>query len=409
LGNQQNGYSGDGWRRAGCLCRGYAMKSSTGAYYIGLDHLRALAALLVFEWHFIHAGDPTGSKILPYEYVPSFFPAAIIDEGHCGVALFMCLSGYLFGKLLAGKRINYWGFLWNRFIRLAPLFLLALVIVGLSQQHRHDLIEYSKNLLRSAIYPQHAQDMPNGGWSIVAEAYFYVALPLILLLLRRSIGYVVLIVVATILLRTGIYLYRGEVQSLAYWTIIGRADQFILGIVAFSLRDYMRSRHILMIALFTSFAAFYWHFDTMGGFYQSPSYPSPYPIWIVLPTIEAVFFSSLIAYYDSSFSFRDQGISALIAKIGTYSYSIYLTHFFYVFWMTSVFDSLFRTHNFYFLIVGGAACFLIAAVLASVSYRFIELPFLRLRRNYVIVANANKEMNLSLPWCMRNSSRDAAP
>ena len=349
------------------------MRSSTGAYYVGLDHLRALAALLVFEWHFIHSGP------VPFEYVPSFFPAAIVDEGHCGVALFMCLSGYLFGKLLDGKRINYWGFLWNRFIRLAPLLLLVFAIVGFLY-HRDDLIGYSKSILKGIIHPQ---GLPNGGWSIIAEGDFYVVLPLILLLLRRGVGYVALIVVAAILLRTGIYLYRGEIQSLAYWTIIGRGDQFILGIIAFSLRDYMKNRHILMMALFTSFAAFYWYFDAIGGFYNSPSYPSPYPIWIFLPTIEALFFSSLIAYYDSSFRFRDDGLSALIAKIGTYSYSIYLTHFFYVFWMGAHFVSLFRTHNFYFSVMGGAVCFLVAAILAGFSYHFVELPFLKLRRNYV--------------------------
>jgi peptidoglycan/LPS O-acetylase OafA/YrhL len=349
------------------------MRSSTGAYYVSLDHLRALAALLVFEWHFIHYPGA-----VPFEYVPRFFPAAIIDEGHCGVALFMCLSGYLFAKLLDGKQINYWGFLWNRFIRLAPLLFLVIVIAGL-RSHRHDLIDYSASILKGPIYPS----LPNGGWSITAEVHFYVVLPLILLLLKRGVGYVVLIVLVAILLRTGIYLYRGEIQTLAYWTIIGRVDQFILGIVAFSLRNHLKNRHVLMFVLFIFFGAFYWHFDALGGFYLSPSYPSPYPIWIIVQTTEGLFFSSLIAYYDSSFRLRDDGPSALIAKIGTYSYSIYLTHFFYVAWMSQLFFSLIRTQNFYISIVGGLGFFLIAAVLASFSYHFVELPFLKFRRRYV--------------------------
>jgi len=301
------------------------MRSSSGTYYVGLDHLRALAALLVFVWHFIHT-----VPVVPWEYVPSFFPAAIIDEGHTGVALFMCLSGYLFGKLLDGKQIKYGAFLWNRFIRLAPLLLLVLVIVGFLD-HRDDLIGYSKSILKGVIFPADRPPLPNGSWSIVAEAYFYLVLPLILLLLRRGVGYVALIVVAAILLRTGIYLHRGEIQTISYYTIIGRVDQFVLGIVAFSLRDYMKNRHLTMVALFTAFAVFYWCFDAAGGFYKPPTFPSPHPIWIVLPTIEGLFFCSLIAYYDGSFHFRDHGLSGLIAKIGTYSYSIYLTHFFIFF------------------------------------------------------------------------------
>ena len=33
------------------------MQSSTGQYFVGLDHLRALAAFLVFTWHFYHVDD----------------------------------------------------------------------------------------------------------------------------------------------------------------------------------------------------------------------------------------------------------------------------------------------------------------------------------------------------------------
>jgi peptidoglycan/LPS O-acetylase OafA/YrhL len=348
------------------------MRSSTGAYYIGLDHLRALAALLVFEWHFIHAGA------VPFEYVPGFFPAAIIDEGHCGVALFMGLSGYLFAKLLDGKQISYSGFLWNRFVRLAPLLAFVILIAGLGL-HRNDLLEYSKSILQGVVLPT----LPNGGWSITAEAHFYLVLPLILLLLRRHVVYLALIVIAAILLRTAMYLYRGEIQTFAYWTIVGRADQFVLGIIAFSLRHHMERRHIMMATLFIFFAAFYWYFDALGGFYNSPSYPSPYPIWIILPTAEAIFFAALIAYYDSSFVLPDRGLSALVAKIGTYSYSIYLMHFFYVFWMGETFFSVFQTHNFYISVTAGFGCFLVAAALASVSYHYVELPFLQLRRRYV--------------------------
>src|SRR5262249_41285661 len=162
---------------------------------------------------------------------------AIIDEGHCGVALFMCLSGYLFAKLLDGKQINYWSFLWNRFIRLVPLLFIMIVVVGFLYS-RHDLIGYSKSILRGAIFPS----LPNGGWSITAEAHFYLVLPFVLLLLRRHVAYVGLIVAGAILFRTGMYFYRGEIQTLAYWTIIGRVDQFLIGMVAFSLRNHIAKR-----------------------------------------------------------------------------------------------------------------------------------------------------------------------
>lgn len=84
------------------------MRSSSGEHYIALDHIRALAAFIVFTWHFIHATD---GYPVSFEYVPALPPFSILDEGHTGVALFMTLSGYLFAKLFDGKSIDYWAFI----------------------------------------------------------------------------------------------------------------------------------------------------------------------------------------------------------------------------------------------------------------------------------------------------------
>jgi len=52
-------------------------------------------------------------------------------------------------------------------------------------------------------------------------------------------------------------------------------------------------------------------------------------------------------------------------------------------WMGQAFFSLFQTRNFYFATLAGLVCFAFAALLASFSYRYVELPFLQLRRKYV--------------------------
>ena len=54
------------------------MKSTTGTYYIGLDHIRAIAAFLVFNWHFDMAA---GLNYAP----PPVFPLSTFTEGHHGV------------------------------------------------------------------------------------------------------------------------------------------------------------------------------------------------------------------------------------------------------------------------------------------------------------------------------------
>jgi peptidoglycan/LPS O-acetylase OafA/YrhL len=80
------------------------MKSSSGAHFIALDHIRALAAFMVFTWHFIHG--PAGDFPVPTGYAPAIFPLSVLDQGHTGVALFMCLSGYLFKKFSIASRLR---------------------------------------------------------------------------------------------------------------------------------------------------------------------------------------------------------------------------------------------------------------------------------------------------------------
>src|SRR5258706_5396122 len=110
------------------------MRSSSGAHFIALDHVRAVAIFMVFAWHFTHArnGYP-----VPFDYVPALFPFSVLDEGHTGVALFMSLSGYLFAKLLDGKSIDYRRFLGQRPPPLFPPLAVVPLIVGLSNLAHH--------------------------------------------------------------------------------------------------------------------------------------------------------------------------------------------------------------------------------------------------------------------------------
>src|SRR5262245_59261357 len=153
------------------------MRSSSGAHFIALDHVRALAAFMVFAWHFTHAveGYP-----VPFDYVPALVPLSLLDEGHTGVALFMTLSGYLFAKLLDGKSIDYGAFLWNRAVRLLPLLAVVIVMVGLMKFVAGESVtRYAYEILNGVWAPT----LPNGAWSITVEFHYYVILPLFLWLL----------------------------------------------------------------------------------------------------------------------------------------------------------------------------------------------------------------------------------
>jgi len=346
------------------------LKSSSGQYFQSLDHVRALAVFTVFVWHFNHFNDGQ----LAY---PLIFPFSFFTEGHTGVAIFLTLSGYLFAKLLNGRKIHYVFFLWNRFLRIAPLLFLVLLIIAVDQLYKGILtFSYFKSILQGVLLPT----LPHGAWSITVESHFYVILPLLLFVSNRFKFGLIAFLIIPLFVRYGLYSSRGSVQLLAFGTIIGRIDQFVLGIIAFQSRQLFSGRHYLALSIALLFLIFWQYFDFNGGFYKSPWSP----IWIFLPTVEGFAYATLIAWYDNSFKRSSRRVSDFIALIGTYSYSIYMLHFFIVFRLPWMIDRyLFDLSDPYLLILISVPCFLLMMPIAYLSYRFIEEPFLRYRIKYL--------------------------
>lgn len=354
------------------------MRSSSGVHFIALDHIRALAGFMVFVWHFTHAayGYP-----VPFEYVPDLFLFSIFDEGHTGVALFMTLSGYLFAKLLDGKSIDYGAFIWNRALRLLPLLVVVIIIVGVGKfVSGKDMSVYAYSVARGAIFPT----LPNGGWSITVELHYYIILPVLLWMLVKSKLFPLVVVFSAVALRMFFYHEDGEVQWFAYWTIFGRVDQFVLGMIAYHFRSYITRRHLIALLTIVAFMLMYWYFDIKGGFYQYISYPSPSPLWIIIPTIEGLAYGVAIAWYDNSFEHSTVGLSKFIGRVGEYSYSIYLLHFFVVFHAARFVNGrIMDISNFYLAFLWALVFFVLMVIPGYLSFRYVEEPFLRLRKRYV--------------------------
>jgi len=359
------------------------VRSTSGEHFIALDQVRALAVFLVIAWHFTHGrnGQP-----IPFEYFPSVLPFALLDEGHTGVALFMTLSGYLFAKLLDGKSVDYAAFLRNRLLRLLPLLAIVLVLVGIERiaEGTQSLGEYTAAVAKGLLLPT----WPNGAWSITVEIHFYVLLPWLLWLMRDSPLRLVAIIAAAVGLRWVLWRGSGEVHYLAYWTIIGRIDQFVLGMLAFELRGLIARRHLVVLAILAAFMGVWWQFDRLGGFYLNPTYPSTSPLWVILTMLEGIAYGTGIAWYDNSFAHSRSGASRFVARIGEYSYSIYLLHFFVVFRASQfVHERVMDISNFYLACLWALLLLLCLVPVGYLSFRYVESPFLRMRKPYAIAAS----------------------
>ncbi|MDF1813668.1 MAG: acyltransferase [Verrucomicrobiales bacterium] len=172
----------------------------------GLDELRGWAALLIVFYHFT-----------TWEQVE--FPAYIANplklSGFYGVSVFYVLSGcvlsIIYGEKL-GNTVSLSTFYTKRYLRIAPLFIVILLISTLgakivNEDYVFDFWRFFLNfsLLFSWIAP--SEHMPVGGWSIGNEIFFYSVFPLLLLLIRIRAGnvlLVLLIIAVTILVSFGL-------------------------------------------------------------------------------------------------------------------------------------------------------------------------------------------------------------
>lgn len=348
------------------------MTSSSGKYYPNLDHIRAVAAFMVFSWHLITF------KARAEVPIP---PLSLLAEGHCGVSLFMVLSGYLFAKLLNGKSIDYPKFIWNRILRLLPLLVFVMVVAGILKNHQgEDMRAYLHGLLTGIL----GKGFPNGGWSVAIEFHFYLLLPVLLYFDRRFRPFLPLLLVTMIGVRYLVRLQTGEVQDAAYFSLLGRIDQFICGILAYNYSRFFKGRHWLAACAFAAISAFYFFFDRAGGFHGMPSYPSPSLVWVFIPSVEAVTFGILIAWYAESFVFKGNRFLKLLELAGGYSYSIYLLHFFFFPKMSVASVKLgLPVDDFYTALPISLMFFICMIPVGYISYHCIEKPFMRFRKHYI--------------------------
>jgi peptidoglycan/LPS O-acetylase OafA/YrhL len=133
------------------------------------------------------------------------------------------------------------------------------------------------------------------------EAQFYILFPFLLLFAQRyGVKYLLGLIFLFVGTRLLVYIHTGQVRDLAYLTIFGRMDQFLLGmltgIVVASGKPADRAVALILGLLgMLSLLAFYSWFNINGGWAEiGDRYPW---VWVIIPGIEACCFATLIIGY----------------------------------------------------------------------------------------------------------------
>ncbi|MEU0274347.1 acyltransferase [Streptomyces sp. NPDC006307] len=371
------------------------MRSSDDRVYLApVDHLRAVAAVLVVLYHGCQLlsarieGRPR--FVAGTDWLYSANPAAtLVFEGHTGVALFMVLSGFIFTVGAHGRPIRYGRFLANRLLRIYPLYL-VIAVLGLAT---HVSLPTFQDLLRVLTFA--TPSLPYGGvfWTLCVEMQFYLVFPLLnRLLTERGPGALLRLLAAVSLLRALVWLSSpapAPHTAALYLGLAGRIDQFLLGMLAawayVHHRERLRAaaRWLAPVALSLALGVL-WSYNQLHG------YVSDSPLKLAWSGAEgAVWALVVVAYVAGAGPGGGGRVSRWLARLGEVSFSVYLTHFMVLTllceyaWFPGVLPPVGEA----FLLTLLVALPLTVAV-SFVTYHAIELPFLRLRRPYVEPASA---------------------
>lgn len=243
-------------------------------------------------------------------------------------------------------------------------------------------------------------------WAIAAEFQFYLLFPFLLLFFRRyGYKYLIGVILLASIARFLVYFFMGSVWNVAYMTIFGRIDQFIIGMIFGLSFDRIKTKlkHPVVLVSSLLFVGAYIGYVHTYSLSSKEGYH-----WTFLPGLEALVWAFFIATYNaSSFNFKGK-IARIFAFGGTLSFSLYVMHPF-ILRLGPWFASLICTphnrypflaslaaglHNYCFLssiLFGLAVVFPLTFLISILTYFLIEKPFLELREVYTHPSRAALE------------------
>lgn len=361
------------------------MKSKNITFLPWLDHLRCYGAILVVLYH--------GMQVIWHEkgYIQNISSTYLsfsnnlfinlIFHGHTAVALFMVVSGFVLTLGLYKKNIYYFKFIFNRILRIYPLFLFIALVLAYVQHQDINIITFLKTAFTFGL-AKNTFFVPVA-WILAIEFQFYLFYPFLLAgLNRKGIKFLVSIILFFILLR---FFSGGDLQYIAYRTIFGRIDQFLMGmilgviyvdkIITLSNRKY---NYLFVFSCLLIIFSLYF-FNKFGGL------PSNAQWKILWPTYEGIMWAFFVFSYSNMSKYVSNAASHILESIGGISFSILLVHY-------SVIQALVK-HNWLIMFVDKDLIlntFLntvlialpITLLISYITNFLIEKPFFKLRINY---------------------------
>jgi len=374
-----------------------------------LDSLRFVAFLGVFVFHAM----PRTAEFYTASGIPAILAAVIcgaISSGAHGVDLFFALSAYLITSLLMRERettgrLDVRNFYIRRVLRIWPLyfaFIFFAVALGLVVKSQYLGLAYVAGfslLAGNWVYvlyalPLHSVALPL--WSVSIEEQFYLTWPLIVRNASRRMmaAFAVLLLVIATLARIALVFGRYPQAAIEYNTVT-RLDPIALGILlALASNRLPRFTTVHRFALIFASAATSVVIGMFGGLYPlDNSTVNQWGTIIGRPIIAIASVALLLAILG----IRAKWIrNRTLLYLGQISYGLYVVHLLGLKMARIVVRPEGLASSSAQLGVGLG----LTIILAALSYKYLESPFLRLKERFAHVASRPVSVGTVVAWPM---------
>lgn len=371
------------------------MSEKKHVYFENLDALRFLSFLAVFFYHsfsteFAHV---TSSPV--YQFIKK----GVFGNGNLGVNFFFVLSGFLITYLLIAERkkqgkIHVRRFWMRRVLRIWPLFYgcvaFGFLVFPLLKSLFGEVPNETANPLLYLFFLNNFDLLWNGLpdasilgvlWSIAIEEQFYLVWPLILALLPIRKYWVAFLII--ILVSWGFRWFNPSYNMHELHTLSCIGDMAIGALGAWLIATSSRFRRRVEEAAKWHVVILYMAVGLVFFFRSELLLRSPV-IAVFERSIIALLFLGVI--FDQTYVRKrlfQLGRSALLTNLGKISYGLYCLHFVGILVVTTLTKkAALNTAVWQVLVLESFASLLVTIVLAKLSFRLLERPFLKLKDRF---------------------------
>ena len=354
-----------------------------------IDALRGLSILLVLLVHI-------QNNLVPAETLPDVFVKAA-EQGRMGVQLFFMISAFtMFYSLSLRKEVSYKSFFLRRIFRVAPMFYAAIALYYLYIEYvRNSLGLVSEKLqnisnldllshitFTHAFSPAHINSIIPGGWSVGVEMLFYLLVPAFYILYKRCGGdiftklFFVFITLAYIL--NYIFLNNfnnifstiftgSQLEAFVYFYLPNQLPVFMLGFILYDIIFNNKNNYASLFLCGAYSLILYLGAGLLNKYYELNIFNGSIFILSIL--------LAALVILVSKYSFRLL-VNKLTMYIGKISYSMYLTHFLCIYLISFFSASYFADGGVFKFFQAYVLLFILAAAASTLTYRYIEKPFI---------------------------------